>query len=71
MMAQPLTAKIRRVDDTLSRLVERRGGSDDPADVLRTTESIDRWLDERIVLMKSRDGDPELASLSASGERRG
>lgn len=67
-MAQPLTAKLRRVDDTLRKLVERRGDADDPADVLRTTESIDRWLDERIVLMRSRDGGPELAT---TGERRG
>jgi len=67
-MAQPLTAKIRRVDDTLRKLAERRGDTDDPADVLRTTESIDRWLDERIVLMRSRDDGPELAT---TGERRG
>ncbi|TDC51246.1 hypothetical protein E1212_12760 [Jiangella ureilytica] len=68
MMAQPLTAKIRRVDDTLRKLVERRGDNDDPAYALRTAESIDRWLDERIVLMRSRDGDPALVT---TGERRG
>lgn len=69
MTAQPLAAKIRRVDDTLRKLVERRGDAADPADILRTTESIDRWLDERIVLMRTRDGDPEFAVLA--GELRG
>ncbi|WP_026876945.1 hypothetical protein [Jiangella gansuensis] len=62
----PLKAKIRRVDDTLHRLVERRDECEDPVEVLRTSESIDRWLDERIVLMKNRDGDLELAGNGPS-----
>ncbi|RIQ34132.1 hypothetical protein [Jiangella rhizosphaerae] len=64
MLTQPLTAKIRRVDDNLRTLIERRGHLEDPADVLRATESIDHWLDERLLLMKSRDGDPQLATLA-------
>lgn len=64
MLTQPLTAKIRRVDDNLRTLVERRGDSDDPADLLRATESIDRWLDERLVLMKTRDGGSQLAAVA-------
>ncbi|TDD66699.1 hypothetical protein E1262_21215 [Jiangella aurantiaca] len=64
MLTQPLTAKIRRVDDNLRTLVERRGHLDDPADVLRATESIDHWLDERLVLMKTRDGESELATTA-------
>ncbi|SDU65541.1 hypothetical protein [Jiangella alkaliphila] len=62
MLSHPLTAKIRRVDDTLRTLVERRGHSDDPADVLQATETIDHWLDERLALMKTRDGGTDLAT---------
>lgn len=68
MLTQPLTARLRRVDDTLRILIERRDNCDDPADLLQTTESIDRCLDERLLLMKTRDGDSQLAT---AGKHRG
>ncbi|PZF82277.1 hypothetical protein [Jiangella anatolica] len=68
MLTQPLTAKLRRVDDALRALIERRDNCDDPADLLQTTESIDRCLDERLLLMRTRDDDSRLA---AAGEHRG
>ncbi|WP_157987766.1 hypothetical protein [Jiangella endophytica] len=62
MLTHPLTAKLRRVDDSLRTLVERRDDSDDPADALEAAESIDHLLDERLALMRTRDGGPELAA---------
>ncbi|TDE13447.1 hypothetical protein [Jiangella asiatica] len=63
----PVKARIRRVDDTLRRLVERRGRCEDPTEILRATESIDRWLDERLVLMRNRDDRQLATSGRASG----
>lgn len=62
MLSHPLTAKLRRVDDSLRTLVDLRDHSDDPTDALQAAESIDHLLDERLALMKTRDGDPKLAA---------
>ncbi|NED94064.1 hypothetical protein G1H11_01935 [Phytoactinopolyspora alkaliphila] len=52
-MAQTLSSKIRRVDDELHTLVERRGTSDSPLEELRAMETIDDLLDERLQLMNT------------------
>ncbi|WP_092622343.1 hypothetical protein [Jiangella sp. DSM 45060] len=62
MSTRPLTTQLRRVDDALRTLVDERDHSDDPADILRAAESIDHWLDERLALMKTRDGESGLAT---------
>lgn len=54
-MAQTLTSKIRRVDDQLNTLVERREHSDNPIEALHAMESIDHLLDQRLELMHSQD----------------
>jgi hypothetical protein len=52
-MAQTLSSKIRRVDDELHLLVERRGNTDSPLEELRAMETIDDLLDERLQLMNN------------------
>lgn len=47
----PHTWSIRQIDTMLNRLREQRLRCVDPGDILRTGESIDQWLDERLLLM--------------------
>ncbi|PSK91872.1 hypothetical protein CLV30_1335 [Haloactinopolyspora alba] len=53
---RPRIAQIRRVDETLCELHAYRRRCGDPVEVIRTTEKIDSWLDERLSLMRERNG---------------
>ncbi|WP_165368201.1 hypothetical protein [Phytoactinopolyspora endophytica] len=48
-------SKIDEVDTAISALVEQRLRCKDPVDVLLTSESIDRLLDDRLQLMHAEE----------------
>lgn len=52
------------MDDSLRTLVEQRATTTDPGDALEAAETIDHLLDERLVLMKTRDGDSKFAAAT-------
>lgn len=45
-------AQLQHVDRILYRLTEHRQGSEDPSEIIRTTASIDHWLDQRLVIAR-------------------
>jgi hypothetical protein len=65
--SQTLEHKIVRIDAALESLHKERSRCTDPADILRVSESIDLRLDERLRLMRDRDG----RSPANSARRRG
>lgn len=55
-MSQVTDDEIGHIDAALKSLQKQRLKCTDPADILRVSESIDLRLDERIRLMRDRDG---------------
>jgi hypothetical protein len=55
-MGQTSEHEIDKIDALLETLQRERRKCADPADILRVSESIDIRLDERLRLMRSRDG---------------
>ncbi|TDE08353.1 hypothetical protein [Jiangella asiatica] len=51
-MTWAAASQIDHVDRTLGHLSEYRHRCDDPGELLRIVEAIDRRLDERLVLMR-------------------
>jgi hypothetical protein len=63
-MSQASEHEIDKIDALLETLQRERRQCTDPADILRVSESIDLRLDERLRLMRRRDG-------KAGGKRGG
>ena len=63
-MSQASEHEIDKIDALLETLQRERRKCADPADILRVSESIDIRLDERLRLMRRRDG-------KAGGKRGG
>lgn len=55
-MSQASEQEIVRIDAAIELLQRERLRCTDPADILRVSESIDTRLDERLSLMRRRDG---------------
>lgn len=70
-MSQTTDHDIGKIDALLGKLLRERRRSTDPADILRVSESIDRRLDERLGLMRSRDckADAELGGAGLGRQR--
>jgi hypothetical protein len=60
-------AQLQHVDRILNRLSEHRHRCEDPREIVRTTESIDHWLDQRLVLARRIERDQ---AVSAEAARR-
>ena len=67
-MSQASEHEIDKIDALLETLQRERRQCTDPADILRVSESIDLRLDERLRLMRRRDGK---AGGKAGGKRGG
>ncbi|TDC50391.1 hypothetical protein E1212_15270 [Jiangella ureilytica] len=61
-------AQLDHVDRILNRLTEYRHRCEDPAEIVRTTESIDHWLDQRLVIARRIQRDRAVSAEAGRGD---